>query len=358
MIGGKQMEQARFPWERLRDFIEAVLKAQGVSEEQARICALRMLDADLRGRHGHGIFRLPAYCKRIQAGGYNLNPDLRAVRETPASALVDGDNGLGHVVVTFAVELAIQKARENGLAWIGIQHSNHAGAGGVYPALAVQEDLIAIYMAIGNANHMPPWGGTDLLLSTNPIAFGIPTGEEPPIVLDMATTVASYGKVKVQAQRGEPLPEGWMVDRKGNPITDPTRIAEGFLLPIGGHKGYGLNVIIGSLAGVLNGAAFGSAVIDFNQDFCTPTNTGQAFFAMRPDLFGDLDEFKAQMDLRIREIRNSTPMEGAPPIRLPGETAFWREKEMREQGIPVSSAVLEQLRGLAESLRLQDRLTL
>jgi len=350
------MEKKLFSVERLEDFIQAVLNAYDVSDEHARICAARMIEADLRGMDGHGIFRLPSYCRRIEEGGYNLRPEIRIERETPVSALVDGDNGLGQVVVSFAVELAIRKAKENGMAWIGIRGSNHAGAGGVYAAMALPHDLISMYMAIGNANHMPPWGGVDLLLSTNPVAYAIPTGTEPPIVLDMATTVASFGKVKVQAQKGEPLPLGWMMDRTGQPLTDPKRIHDGFLLPIGGHKGFGLNFVIGALAGVLNSAYFGSTVIDFNKDFKTPTNSGQVYFAMRPDLFRDLEDFKKEMDERIREIRNSTPMKGAEPIRLPGEMALARERRMRVEGVPVAEPVLDELGRIARKLNLPDRL--
>lgn len=350
------MDKYVFTVERLEKFIESVLIGQGVATDHARICSRRMIEADLRGMHGHGIFRLPPYCRRLEAGGYNLNPDIKIKRETPVSALVDGDNGLGQVVVTRAVELCIQKAKTSGMAWVGICNSNHAGAGGVYAAMALPHDLIAMYMAIGNANHMPPWGGVDLLLSTNPIAFAIPTGKEPPIVLDMATTNASYGKVKVAAQKGETLPQGWMVDKNGQPLTDPQRIMDGFLLPIGEHKGYGLNFVIGALAGVLNTAAFGSAVIDFNKDFFTPTNSGQLIFTMRPDLFRDLDAFKNEMDMRIREIRESRPMKGAEPIRLPGEMALARQQNMMSGGVPVAHPVLLQLREIAHRLDLPDRL--
>ncbi|MEE9273795.1 MAG: Ldh family oxidoreductase [bacterium] len=350
------MEEVRFSVKRLEDFIGAALAAEGALPEHAGICARRMIEADLRGMHGHGIFRLASYLRRVREGGYNLRPAIRTERETPVSAVIDGDNALGQVVVTRAAELGIAKARESGLAWIGIRRGNHAGAGGVYAALALAHDMIGMYMAVANANHMPPWGGVDPLLSTNPIAWAVPAGEEPPIVIDMATTVASYGKVKVMAQRGETMPVGWMVDRKGQPLTDPTRAAEGSLLPIGGHKGYGLNLIIGSLAGVLNGAAFGSAVIDFNADFKTPTNTGQVFFAMRPDLFRDMDDFRAEMDLRIREIRDSTPVEGGGPVRIPGQMAQARGREMEEKGIPLSPPLLAQLREEAEGLGLADRL--
>ncbi len=350
------MAQIKFQVARLEKFIQDVLTSMSVQEEHARVCSRRMIEADLRGMHGHGIFRLPGYLQRIREGGYNLEPHIQIERETKVSGIVNGDNGLGQVVATYAVETAIQKAQENGLAWMGIRKGNHAGAGGVYAAMGLPHDLITMYMAVGNANHMPPWGGLDLLLSTNPIAFAIPTGEEPPIVLDIATSVASYGKVKVKAQQGETLPVGWMIDRNGEPLTDPKRIEEGLLLPIGGHKGYGLNVIIGFLAGVLNSAAFGSSVIDFNKDFKTPTNTGQVFFAMRPDLFRDLDDFKSEMDYRIREIRNSTPMDEMNPIRLPGENALLRAKQMQDEGIPVAPKVLAQLRDIAREMKLKDQL--
>ena len=200
------MPELRYPVERLENFIHAVLAAHDVLDEHARICAVRMIEADLHGMHGHGIFRLPPYCRRIREGGYNLRPNIRAERETPVSALVDGDNGFGQVVVTFAAELAIQKARESGLAWIGIHHGNHAGAAGVYAAMPLAHEMIGMYMAVANANHMPPWGGVDMLLSTNPIAYAIPAGEEPPFVLDMATTETSYGKVKVYARRESRCP--------------------------------------------------------------------------------------------------------------------------------------------------------
>jgi LDH2 family malate/lactate/ureidoglycolate dehydrogenase len=195
-----------------------------------------------------------------------------------------------------------------------------------------------------------------MLLSTNPIAFAIPAGEEPPFALDISTSMTSYGNVRVYAQTGKEMPVGWFVDRKGNPVIDPARAEESFLLPIGGHKGYGLNLVIGMLAGVLNRAAFGSDVVSIGKDFKTPTNTGQAYFAMRPDLFGELDEFKEDMDKKIREIRNSTPLEGHGPIRIPGEMAAKREKEMRENGVPVSGPNLAQLRELAQTLDLEDKL--
>jgi len=345
---------SRYPVPELQTFITTALASCGVPSDAAATTATRMLDADLRGVGGHGILRLPGYVNRVRAGGYNLRPDIRVVRQTPVSALVDGDNGLGQVVMTEAARIAIDKATANGLAWVGVRGSNHAGAGGVYAAMAPGHDLIGIYLAIGNANHMPPWGGLDMLLSTNPIAVAIPADEEPPLVLDMATTQVSYGRVKVAADRHETMPEGWMVDRRGSPLTDPTRSNEGFLVPIGGYKGYGLNLVIGALAGLLNGAALGSEVVDFNQDFETPTNTGHALIVVRPDLFQPLEEFKAAMDRHIRELKSSTPMPGQPPIRVPGDQTPQRIADMRQHGIPIADGTVRRLADLAGELSIAD----
>jgi len=315
-----------------------------------------MTEADLRGVDTHGIFRLPHYCRRIRAGGINLRPHVHPVRENAVTALVDGDNGMGHVVMTAATKLAIQKASENGLAWVGVFSSNHSGAGAVYSTMPLAHDMIGIYMTVANANHMAPWGGVELILGTNPISVAIPAGEEPPIALDIATTVSSYGKIKLAAQKGESIPVGWMVDRKGQPLTDPRRSEEGFLLPIGGYKGYGLNVIIGMLAGVLNGAFFGRDVVDFNKDLRTPSNSGHMIFAMRVDNFRPVDDFKREMDRSIREIRNSEQMEGVDRIWLPGEIEFYKIRERRKHGIPIAPAVVQQLHELATELHLRDRL--
>jgi L-2-hydroxycarboxylate dehydrogenase (NAD+) len=340
---------------RLEHFVAAVLVRLGVPEAHAVTTAQRLVEADIRGIGSHGVFRLPGYVRRIQAGGYNLDPTVRVVHSTPVSAVVDGDNALGQVVMTMAAELAREKAVEHGLCWVGVRNSNHAGAAGIYASMALEADLIGIYMAIGNANHLPPWGGVDMLLSTNPLAVAIPAGDEPPIVLDMATTVASYGRVKVLAQRGEPLPTGWMVDRAGQPLTDSARIAEGFLMPIGGYKGYGLNLVIGALAGVLNGAAVGSATIDFNADFTSTTNTGHTIIMVRPDLFRPLAEFKREMDLRIGEIKRSTPSVATSPIRVPGDQLRDRTARAEAQGVALDDETVANLDRLADAIGV-DRL--
>lgn len=343
----------KFPIERLERYIVDILTKLDVLPEHAAITARRLLEADLRGRTGHGLIRIPQYVVRIDAGGINLRPEIKRLRETPTSALVDGDNGLGQVVMTTAADAAIEKASRSGIAWVGTVNSNHAGAGGVYSALALAHDLIGIYIAVASANVMPPWGGRDRLLGTNPISIAIPAGEEPAFQFDIATTVASHGAIKVLAQSGGTMPEGWVVDDEGVPITDPHRANEGFLLPIGGYKGSGLTIAIGFLAGVLNGAAFGGEVIDHRAVPDQAANTGQAILVLRPDLFHDLESFKGAMDQHLRALRESGP---PGDVRIPGETAGRVEEEQGYDGVLVPDALLKTLRDLAHQYDLEDHL--
>jgi LDH2 family malate/lactate/ureidoglycolate dehydrogenase len=337
----------------LEEFTASAMRSLGLPSEDADTVAALMVDADMQGSDGHGVIRLAPYAKRILAGGINLKPDIKVVQERTAMALVDGDNGMGHLVMKKATELAIHKARSAGIAWVGSRLSNHAGPASLYARMALQHDMIGLYFAVGNANHLPPWGGLDMLLSTNPIAAAIPTLNEAPVVLDMATTVAAYGKVKAKAQRGEMMPEGWMIDRQGKPLLDPTKSEDGFLLPIGGYKGYGLSLIVGILAGTLNGAAMGSQVIDFNKDFSTTTNTGQAIAIIDPSAFGDLTEFKQNVDTLVRELRGAERMPGVDRIWLPGEQSHERRLSNEAQGILLAPSLMKQLNDLAVQLKIK-----
>lgn len=338
------------PVEKLERFIRSCLTASGIRQPDARIVAGLMTEADLNGSDGHGVFRLPQYIQRIQCGGMNVSPNIRVLRETGATALVDGDNAMGHLVMRFATELAMDKAAANGVAWVGVRHSNHAGPAALYAKMPMRRDMVGLYVAVGSANHLPPWGGTEMLLSTNPIAVAIPAGEEPPIVLDMATTVAAYGKVKTAAQRGEPMPEGWMMDRLGKPLTDPKRAAEGFLLPIGGPKGYGLSLVFGLMAGTLNGAAFGRDVVDFNADSRTVTNTGQLIVAISIESFMAADAFKRNVDAVIRSMRASPTLPGVDAVRVPGERSHQIRLQRQRDGIPIHGGLYRTLSELAEAL--------
>lgn len=336
----------------LTRFIAAAYRAVGISPAEAEKAAALMAESDLSGADGHGVFRLPQYIRRIKAGGLNTAPDIRVIRRGRAAALVDGDNGLGSLVVARAVEEAIDIARGNGVGWVGVRRGNHAGAAAVYAAMPLEHDMIGLYLAVGNANHLPPWGGIDMLLSTNPIAIAVPALEEPPLVLDMATTVAAYGKVKVAAQQGKTMPEGWMIDRDGKPLTDPARADDGFLLPIGGYKGAALALMFGLLAGTLNGAANGADTVDFNKDDTTPTNTGQAIVALDIKAFAEPAQFKRQVDAVIRQLHGSSLLPGFDHIRLPGEDRQRRLAERRAHGIPVPPALRAALDRLAGELAI------
>jgi len=341
-------------FERLKAFIHASLTALGLPDPDALTVAALMAEADLQGSDGHGVIRLPQYARRIKAGGFNVKPKIRIVREQPGTALIDGDNGMGHLVMKQAAELAIAKARATGIAWVSSRYSNHAGPASLYASMPLAHDMIGLYFAVGNANHLPPWGGLDMLLSTNPIAAAIPAGNEKPIVLDMATTAAAYGKVKTKALRGEMMPEGWMIDRKGKPLTDPNRADEGMLLPLGGmeagYKGYGLALIVGLLAGTLGGAAMGKQVIDFNHDDSSVTNTGQAIAAIDVAAFGDADVFKASVDALIRDMRGSSRIPGVERIFVPGERSHETRAIRTRDGIPIGEALMSGLDRLAGEL--------
>jgi L-2-hydroxycarboxylate dehydrogenase (NAD+) len=339
---------------RLKAFIQEALTRLGLPDADAATVAALMAEADLQGSDGHGVTRLPQYARRIKAGGFNTRPNIHVVREQAGTALVDGDNGMGHLVMKRAAEIAIAKARTTGIAWVNAQYSNHAGPASLYATMPLAHDMIGLYFAVGNANHLPPWGGLDMLLSTNPIAAAIPAGDEKPIVLDMATTVAAYGKVKTKALRGEMMPEGWMIDREGKPLTDPKRADEGMLLPLGGmeagYKGYGLAMIIGLLAGTLGGAAMGREVIDFNHDDDSVTNTGQAIAAIDIAAFGEVKSFKASVDALVRDFRGSQRMPGVERILVPGERSFETRARRSRDGIPVAPALLRGLNQVAGEL--------
>lgn len=334
----------------LQRFITDMLVAVGLPESDAAQVAELMTQADLTGADGHGVFRLPQYLRRIHAGGMNVKPDIRAVRESTASAVIDGDNGMGHLVMRRATELAIAKAKAHGIGWVGAHHSNHAGPAALYADLAAEAGLVGIYLAVGSANHMAPWGSIEPLLSTNPIAIAVRGRRHGTVLLDMATTVAAYGKVKLAAQRGQAMPEGWMIDGQGLPLTDPARAKEGTLLPIGGYKGYGLSLMIGLLAGTLNGAAMGSQVVDFNADDTTLTNTGHTIAVLDPAAFCDAEAFRDEVDRIVDELQAAARLPGVDRIRVPGEGRNETRRERAASGIPLTAELRATLDKLAADL--------
>ena len=341
----------RVPARAIAGFIADALAAVGLPPADAGKVAELMTEADLTGADAHGVFRLAQYVRRLRGGAVNPRPDIKVERTAPATALVDGDNGMGHLVMARAAETAVALARETGFAWVGARHSNHAGAAGVYAALPLAHGMVGIYSVVASANHMAIWGGVETLLGTNPIAFAIPAGEEAPVVLDIATTVVSYGTVKNYRLQGKTMPEGWMVStRDGKPLTDPDKSAEGLLNPIGGYKGSGLALVLGLLAGPLNGAAFGREVFDFNDNEEDACNTGHFIMALDVKRFTPLDAFKSEMDRHLRELRSGRALPGFDAIRLPGHERRRRRQDRLDHGVPMPAELVAQLDALAGEL--------
>jgi LDH2 family malate/lactate/ureidoglycolate dehydrogenase len=347
-------DSRRYTARQVEAFLVSAFVALEVPEADARIVSQLMVRADLYGYDTHGTFRLRQYVNRLRDGGTNPRPDIAIAVERDSTAVVGGDNGLGHLAMRFAAELAMTKAEAHGIGWVGVRNGNHAGPASLYVNMPASRDMIGLYAAVGSANHVPPFGGVDLLLGTNPIAIAVPAGKSPPFVLDMATTVAAAGKIKTLAQRGESMPEGWMVGRDGRPLTDPTRHQEGLLLPIGGAKGYGLAMAIGLLAGVLNGAAFGRDVVDFTSDTKSATNTGQFIAAISIAAFADVDTFKAAVDEVLGEMRQSEPLPGHEAVRIPGDRRGAIYEDRSANGIPLHRNLVKTLADISAELQLEE----
>ena len=344
MLTRTQTQDARrFPAAILRAFLVDALRACGLSEADTSTVAKAMLEADLTGSDAHGIFRLAGYVRQLKRGAINPRASIRVLERGPATALIDGDRGMGHVVMTYAAHLAVELARASGVGWVGARRSNHAGAGAIYAAIPLQDGP--------SVNHMAPWGGSEPLLGTNPIAVAIPAGNEPPVILDIATSLASNGAIRTYELEGKPMPQGWVQNRNdGSPITDPRRINEGTYLPMGDYKGSGLSIVIGLLAGPLNRAAFGRDIRDFAAPAGGESNVGQFVIALDVARFVPPDTFKAEIDRHIRDLVSSRPLPGGDDIRVPGMGRAARRAERERNGVPLHATVLAQVDEVAKSL--------
>ncbi len=339
----------RFAAEEGRRFMKGALAAAGVPDPDAEDVAEAMLFADLRGVDSHGIVRLPTYIRRLRAGGINPRPRIHIAREADATALVDGDNGMGHLVMRFAARVAMEKAEARGVAWVGARASNHAGAAACYAMMPLARDMIGLYLAVANNNHMAPTGGFEPLLGTNPIAIAVPTLEEPPVVLDIATTTISFGRIRNAADAGESLPEGLVMDYAGRPVTDPNQANHALLAPIGGYKGYGLSLMFSLLSGVLNGTATGRDAVNI-EEASAPGNTGQTILALKAANFGPVDDFKRRVDKVARDLRASKPMPGVAEVRYPGLGGYRIAEARRREGVPIRPGFVAALGRLAADL--------
>src|SRR5450631_760988 len=334
-----------FAYERLLTFTKAIFEKIGCSEKDAATATKTLLSADLRGIDSHGVARLIGYVRLWEAGRANTNPGIKIIHETPSTAVVDGDAGLGLVVAPFAMQVAIEKARNVGTGWVSVQNSNHFGIAGYHALKAVQEDMIGIAMTNASALVAPTFS-MERLLGTNPICVAIPSGKEPPFVADLATTTAANGKLEILQRKNTEAPLGWVQDKNGNSSTNPHELkGGGALLPLGGdrdhgsHKGYALGAIVDIFSGVLSGANYGPWVPPFPAFVPVPENMpgkgiGHFFGAMRIDAFRKASVFKKDMDQWLRRFREAKPAKGFDQVLVPGDPERFMEIERNKNGIP------------------------
>lgn len=347
-----------YPIDQLSTFTQRVFVHLGVPDDDARLAADVLRAADLRGIDSHGVARLRTYYDLLAAGRINPEPRLQVVRETPSTATVDGDNGLGLVVGPKANEMAMEKAEAVGSGWVSVRNTNHYGIAGYYVLKALERDLIGFAMTNTTKIVAPLWGA-EAMLGTNPIATAFPGHEEPPIVIDMATSTVAYGKIEIARRKKAEMPLGWAIDKEGQPTTDPNALMDGGAqLPLGsdyargGHKGYSLAAMVDVLSCVLSGANWGPFAPPFALRQEAPERAvgkgiGHFFGALRIDGFIEVEAFKRQIDDWIRTFRATKPAPGTSGPLIPGDPEREAEAERQTGGIPLLMPVVEDLRYIA-----------
>ncbi len=354
MARGTVMQESK-----LKDFCNKVWMKLGVPEKDAKITTDVLVLADIRGIESHGVARLPRYYADLKNGWTRPKDESRIVKETKATALIDGERSLGQVVGHKGMELAVKKAKDTAVGIVTVRNSHHYGIAGYYTLMALQHDLIGVSMTNAAPLVVPTFGRT-ALLGTNPISLTAPTSKETPFVLDMATSVVPRGKLEVYDRQSKKIPLGWAVDQTGRGSTDAHLVLDalgkrlgGGILPLGGegedhsgHKGYGLALMVDVLCGVLSGAATGLGV-DVNKE---KPNVGHFFMAIDPSAFRPLEEFKRDMDRLARELKDSPKAEGQSRIYVHGEKSFAKMEKFRKEGVPLGPKVVEEMKKIGGEL--------
>lgn len=349
----------------LQDFVRQVFIKMGCPEKEAQLAAEILVSADLRGIDSHGVARLPGYVRLASLNRVNPTPAIRIIHQTPSTAVIDGDAGLGLVVAPQAMEIAIEKASKVGTGWVAIQNSNHYGIAGYYAMMALAHDMIGLAMTHAGPLVAPTFS-KDKLLGTNPIAVAVPADKQPPFVADFATTTAAYGKLEILQRKGLPTPAGWVQDAEGDTSTDAHAVKKGgALLPLGSdrehgsHKGYCLGAIVDIFSGVLSGANYGPWVPPFatagfmsTATHLVGAGTGHFMGAMRIDAFRPASEFKQHMDNWINTFRKATPVARQEKVLIPGDAERELEAERMANGIQLIAPVKESLKEIADRFGL------
>lgn len=336
----------------------------GCNESHANLATQVLLSADMRGVDSHGVARLSGYVRLWEAKRIHATPDIKIMYETPSTAVVDGDAGLGLVVAPFAMQTAIEKAEKVGTGWVSVKNSNHFGIAGYHAMMALEHNMIGIAMTNASALVAPTFS-IERMLGTNPIAVAIPARNEPPFVADFATTTASNGKLEILQRKNEEAPLGWVQDAKGFAATDANALTKGgTMLPLGGdrehgsHKGYALGSIVDIFSGVLSGASYGPWVPPFPAYVPMPQNMpgeglGHFFGAMRADAFRPLAEFEEHIDNWIKRFRSAKPAPGHEKVLIPGDIERETEIIRKKEGIPLFESVVEDLKEMGEKMGVE-----
>lgn len=353
-----EVETITYPIEFLKEFIVRTFLHFDVPPEDARLASEVLAASDLRGIESHGVARLHTYFDMLTLGRINPRPQLKIIRQTPSTATVDGDNGLGLVVGPKANQISMEKAHQVGSGWVSVCNTNHYGIAGYYVLKALEQDLIGWAMTNSTKLVAPLWGG-ERMLGTNPIAIAFPGKQEPPIVIDMATSACAYGKVEMARRKKTEVPEGWIIDQSGISSRIPQQMIDGgALLPLGstremgGHKGFCLATMVDILCCVLSGANWGPFAPPFAlrqeiPDRSVGRGIGHFFGAMQIEAFIDPDEFKQQIDQWIQVFRNTRPQPGTEGVVIPGDPERLAEQERSVTGIPLVLPVVEELRDIS-----------
>jgi LDH2 family malate/lactate/ureidoglycolate dehydrogenase len=342
--------------ESLRAWGREALERAGLAPEGAAIVTEVQLEASLRDQPTHNMVSIPRYARRIAAGTLNARPNIRIERQTEISARLDGDNGPGQWVAVVAMELAIRMARGNGLGIVGVRRSNHLGAAGHYPWLAARQGLIGLCTTNGPA-ILAPTGGVTPTFGNNPLGVGIPAGRHPPILLDIAMSVAPRGRIGLRLAEGKPLLPGWILDRQGRPSTDLRDLVAGLGVPIGGHKGYGLTFVMEVLAGVMTGASFGwDNRREHGPQPMKPADFGHFFMVVDPELFLPAAEFTERVERLIHQARSGERAAGADRILVPGEREMRAREQNLRRGAPLRASTYQALCKYARTAGLQTEL--
>ncbi|POY36571.1 malate dehydrogenase [Solitalea longa] len=359
-----EVSYSTFDVEKLRQFTIDIFLKMGVPANDAALAADVLIKADLRGIDSHGVARLSGYVRLWQKGRINPTPNIRIVHETPSTATVDGDAGLGLVVAPKAMEIALQKAEKVGSGWVSVKNSNHFGIAAYHALMAIEKDMIG--MSMTNASPLvAPTFSTERMLGTNPICYAFPAGKYPPVIMDMATSAAANGKLEIAQRKDVEVPSGWIQDAQGNSTSDSNGLKKGgSLLPLGSdrdhgsHKGFCLSSAVDILSAVLSGASYGPWVppfVAFLEPLDNQPGQGLGHFlgAMRVDGFRPVDEFKSHMDNWIHRFKSAKTTSEYTSVIIPGEPEAEAEIERNQSGIPLISVVVEDLRCLATKLEVE-----